>query len=129
MTKTQRNIIFIAVLLIAGGLFWFIWVNRKRSKAISEITTGEVVIENGVVTSNPTELDLDKLLKFGSYGEEVKELQRLTNKMLQTKAYDLAYLDVDGDFGSLTEQAVQNAYGLTELTLTDAIQYNNLFNI
>ena len=87
-----------------------------------------VQVENGVIVENPTELDLTKLLKIGSQGEEVKELQRLINQRLDTSAYTLSYLVIDGDFGPLTENAAQSVYGVTELTLTDAIGYNNLFS-
>jgi hypothetical protein len=128
MTKTQRNIIVIAILIVSASLFWFIWANRKRKSSIANIQTSDVQVENGVIIENPTELDLTKLLKIGSQGEEVKELQRLINQRLDTSAYTLSYLVIDGDFGPLTENAAQSVYGVTELTLTDAIGYNNLFS-
>jgi predicted membrane metal-binding protein len=89
MTKTQRNIIVIAILIVSASLFWFIWANRKRKSSIANIQTSDVQVENGVIVENPTELDLTKLLKIGSQGEEVKELQRLINQRLDTSAYTL----------------------------------------
>jgi hypothetical protein len=66
-------------------------------------------------------LDEEKVLKKGSQGAEVSELQRA---LIKDYSADLgnsgANKDgIDGDFGLLTEVALKKAKGVTEIALKD----------
>lgn len=68
-----------------------------------------------------TTLDEEKVLKKGSQGLEVSELQRV---LIKDYSADLgksgANQDgIDGDFGLLTEVALKKAKGVTEIALKD----------
>ena len=68
-----------------------------------------------------TTLDKEKVLKKGSQGLEVSELQRV---LIKDYSADLgnsgANQDgIDGDFGLLTEVALKKAKGVTEIALKD----------
>ena len=68
-----------------------------------------------------TTLDEEKVLKKGSQGLEVSELQRA---LIKDYSADLgksgANQDgIDGDFGLLTEVALKKAKGVTEIALKD----------
>lgn len=124
MTKTQRNIIVIATLIVCGVLVFIIFARKKRSKAITDLESQESTSLE-VVT-----LDKNKMLKQGVQGEEVKQLQRMINKALDQSVFSLAYLNVDGDFGPKTENASLQVFGLDQLTLTDAENsFTNILNI
>jgi len=70
---------------------------------------------------NPVALDKEKVLKKGSQGAEVSELQRILKKDFNA---DLGKTGVnkdgiDGDFGLLTEVALMKAKNVTEIALKD----------
>ena len=66
-------------------------------------------------------LDKSKILKKGSVGLEVTELQRILvkdyNANLGTSGLNKD--GIDGDFGSLTLIALMNAKGVSEITLDE----------
>ena len=68
-----------------------------------------------------SDLDKSKLLKKGSKGAEVVELQKLLLKDYSANLGEggINKNGVDGDFGSLTENALKKAKGVTEITLND----------
>ena len=92
-------------------------VGDKYTKEATYLRTGDVLVTpssgHTVVVLNDgdkaeeiapavTEDELDmNLLKLGSKGPEVKTLQRLLNAILQVR------LEVDGDFGKLTQNVVK----------------------
>jgi hypothetical protein len=66
-----------------------------------------------------SDLDLNTILSKGSKGAEVSELQRI---LVDQYEADLGYSGVerngiDGDFGSLTENALLQAKGVKEISL------------
>jgi hypothetical protein len=66
-----------------------------------------------------SDLDLNTILSKGSKGAEVSELQRI---LVDQYGADLGYSGVerngiDGDFGSLTENALLQAKGVKEISL------------
>jgi hypothetical protein len=69
----------------------------------------------------PTALDNQKVLKKGSKGAEVSELQRI---LVKDYSADLGKSGankngIDGDFGLMTEVALKKALGVKEITLKD----------
>ena len=98
MTQS-RKITWVAVGIFALGL-WYLSKNKRPQ--IEEST-----------------LDLDLKLAKGSKGAEVMELQRLLleehNSFLGETGEN--HDGVDGDFGSLTEQALKNFKGVTSISL------------
>lgn len=106
---TNENKILIGsggvAVLILGFLYW------KKKKAANEIVDAPTEVAE-VKTANVTKpkqgaaLDRNKLLKVGSKGLEVRELQRLLG------------ITIDGDFGSKqTLVALQNAKGVAAISL------------
>lgn len=70
-----------------------------------------------------SDLDLNIILSKGSKGAEVSELQRI---LVDQYGADLGYSGVerngiDGDFGSLTENALLQAKGVKEISLKQII--------
>ena len=66
-------------------------------------------------------LDKEKVLKKGSQGLEVKELQRVLKKDFNAELGDSGINKdgIDGDFGLLTEVALKKAKNVTEIALKD----------
>jgi hypothetical protein len=105
MDKNQK-ILLVSVGLIGLGLYFFYKQGKADSVSIDEE-------EKGNESNNETsKSDWNKVLKKGSIGTEVEILQRA-----------LKQLDVDGDFGSLTEARLKKVTGLTQITLN---QYNTI---
>lgn len=98
MTQS-RKLTWVAVGIFALGL-WYLSKNKRPS--IDEST-----------------LNGELLLSKGSKGAEVMELQRLllekNNAFLGETGEN--HDGVDGDFGSLTEQALKTFKGVTSITL------------
>jgi hypothetical protein len=67
------------------------------------------------------DLDKNKILKKGSKGAEVIELQKLLKKEYQSELGKSGINEdgIDGDFGLLTEVALKKAKGVVEITLND----------
>jgi hypothetical protein len=95
--------------LILLGFYYF----YKQSKQVAETAKEDDASTNGSTTM-PTKADWDKVLKKGSKGVEVGILQ----KALKT-------LQVDNDFGALTEARLKKVMNVTETSLN---QYNKFIN-
>jgi hypothetical protein len=103
MNKTTRNILF-----GVGGLFLGIYLYGKLSKKLRKPSQEALSM-----------LNMDLLLEKGSKGAEVSELQRILKDDL---GYDLGSSGaegdgIDGDFGSITENALFQAKGVRKTTL------------
>jgi hypothetical protein len=66
-----------------------------------------------------SDLDLNTILSKGSTGDEVSELQRI---LINQYGADLGYSGaekngIDGDFGSMTENALLKAKGVKQISL------------
>jgi hypothetical protein len=103
MTKNQK-ILIVSVGLIGFGLYLF----YKQIKQDAELVKEKESDSNTDVT---TKTDWNKILRKGSTGVEVEVLQKA-----------LKQLDVDGDFGALTETRLKNVTGLTQISIN---QYND----
>jgi hypothetical protein len=66
-------------------------------------------------------LDKEKVLKKGSEGAEVSELQRILKKQFNANlgTSGINGDGIDGDFGTKTETALKDAKGVTEIALKD----------
>lgn len=66
-------------------------------------------------------LDENKVLKKGSQGAEVKQLQKFLKKDYNAELGDSGENQdgIDGDFGLLTEVALKKAKNVTEIALKD----------
>jgi hypothetical protein len=102
MTNNQK-ILFVSVGLIGLGLYLF----YKQSKQDAELVKESESDSNTNVSTKP---DWNKILKKGSTGVEVEVLQKA-----------LKQLDVDGDFGALTEARLKKVTGFTQTSIN---QYN-----
>ena len=67
------------------------------------------------------DLDEEKVLKKGSQGAEVSELQRVLKKDYNANLGDTGVNKdgIDGDFGLLTEVALKKAKNVTEISLKE----------
>jgi hypothetical protein len=109
MTK-ENKILAGAGVVCALGLAYLYWKKKKNEQ--QEETPADYIPEatatEKTTASTPakaTGLDRNKLLKKGSKGQEVRELQRLLN------------IKVDGDFGNKTLTALQAQKGITQTSL------------
>jgi response regulator of citrate/malate metabolism len=102
--KKNQSILFVSVGLIGLGLYFF-YKQSKQPKLAEE--PSENSNENNTQT---TKSDFDKVLKRGSKGIEVEILQKA-----------LRQLDVDGDFGALTEARLKKVMGISQTSIN---QYN-----
>jgi len=106
MTKNQKVMAVSAGLIILGLYFFY-----KQKKQGAEPVKEDADTEDGT-TSN--KLDFNKVLKKGSKGAEVGLLQKALKK-----------LDVDEDFGNLTEARLKAVMKVTETSIND---YNKFIN-
>ena len=99
-------------LLIGGAVVLGIYI-------ISKWLHGMPKAENPDLQT-PT-LDEEKVLKKGSQGAEVSELQRVLKKDYNAILGDTGVNKdgIDGDFGLLTEVALKKAKNVTEISLKD----------
>ncbi len=86
------------------GLGYLYWKKQQEAKKADELANYPPEQEEPTPTQGAT-LDRNKLLKMGSKGLEVRELQRLLG------------VKIDGDFGKITLNALQNAKGVAEISL------------
>ena len=103
-----------AGVLALGTLGFFWWKNKKKNET-NTIDIPIQVVESAQIpatatppfsnTQGSTGIDRTKILKLGSKGAEVKELQKL--------------LDVqqDGDFGKITLNALMSVKGVSQISL------------
>lgn len=107
--RTKVKIVSAGLILL--GLYYF----YKQSKQVAESAKEEDATTNeSTTTTAPAKADWNKILKKGSKGVEVGILQ----KALKT-------LDVDNDFGALTEARLKKVMGVAETSLN---QYNKFIN-
>lgn len=105
--------------------------NQKKYLIIGGVALISIIILNKWIHSLPKpqnpdlpatdELDEEIILKKGSKGDEVSELQRI---LLKDYSANLGGTGdnkdgVDGDFGVLTEVALKKAKGVNEIALKD----------
>lgn len=105
------------VLIGAGGLgailLGFLYWKKKQAEKVADLPVYTPEVVETASTPKPVNtpvqgatLDRNKLLKVGSKGLEVRELQRLLG------------INIDGDFGSKeTLPALQKARGVSEISL------------
>ena len=99
-------------LLIGGAIVLGVYLISKWLHSLPKPLPADLQTET---------LDEEKVLKKGSQGAEVSELQRILKKDYNA---DLGKSGVnqdgiDGDFGLLTEVALKKAKNVTEITLKD----------
>ena len=99
-------------LIIAGSLVLGVYLISKWLHSLPKAEPAD---------SQTSTLDAEKVLKRGSQGLEVSELQRILKKDYNA---DLgksgANQDgIDGDFGLITEVALKKSKGVTEISLKD----------
>lgn len=105
------------IVLIAVGVIGFIIIDKnKKATDIPQNTNVDdptPIPTNTTTIVNTIVLDGTKLLKKGSTGFEVKELQKRLG------------VSQDGSFGAITETALFNKKGVKQITLNN---YDNLVN-
>ena len=99
-------------LIIGGVIVLGIYLTSKWLKSLPKPQPFDLQAET---------LDEEKVLKKGSQGAEVVELQRI---LLKDFSADLGKTGVnedgiDGDFGTLTENALMKAKNVKEIALKD----------
>ncbi len=104
MNKTTKNI-FIGIGVLAGLFLVGRIFQRLRKPSAEQLSL----------------LDENLLLSKGSKGAEVVELQRILKDEM---GYDLGTFGadgdgIDGDFGTMTENALFKAKGVKQITLKD----------
>jgi hypothetical protein len=106
MTNNQKVIVVSAGLIILG-LYFF---DKQRKQG------SEPAIDNANSSSDTLteKADWNKVLKKGSKGIEVEMLQKA-----------LKQIEVDGDFGALTEARLKKVMKVTQTSLND---YNKFIN-
>lgn len=104
--SNEDKILIGAGVVGACGLGYLYWRKKQAEKESPTDYSPEPMEPKA--NPKPTQgatLDKNKLLKKGSKGLEVRELQRLLG------------VGVDGDFGNLTETALLNAKGVTSISI------------
>lgn len=101
-------------LIIAGSLVLGVFLISKWLHSLPKA-------ENPNLQNTPV-LDKDKVLKKGSKGLEVFELQRILKKDYNANLGKSGTNQdgIDGDFGLTTEVALKKAKNVTEITLKNA---------
>ena len=99
-------------LLIGGGVVLVVYLVSKWLHSRPKPLPIELQSDN---------LDRTKVLKKGSQGVEVAELQRVLKKDYNAELGRTGVNEdgIDGDFGTLTETALNEAKGIKEVTLND----------
>lgn len=107
LDEKQKKFLFVGAGIILGVILISKWLHALPKKQ------DEV--------SDTTPLDLNKILKKGSQGIEVSELQIILKKDYNANLGDTGVNKdgIDGDFGLLTEVALKSAKGVTEISLKD----------
>ena len=97
-------------LYIVGGVVLAVFLIKQYLNSLPKPLPADAVSDN---------LDMEKVLKKGSSGAEVSELQRILKK--QYNAYlgtsGINADGIDGDFGTKTETALKDAKGVIEISL------------
>ena len=117
----NKNLIIIGILGLAGAGYYFYNKKKKETPVLANTSEDETDISIKSITSTTENVkpDLNKILKKGSKGIEVRTIQKALKKV-----------DVDGDFGIGTENRLKKVTGLNQISIN---QYNqaivNLQNI
>lgn len=117
MTKENKILAGVGAVAVAG-LCYLYW---KKKQAEKEAEETEYIPEISATTAQSgsgsgSSFDRNKLLKKGSKGAEVRELQALLN------------IKIDGDFGNKTLIALQKAKNVSQISL-NAFQTQTTANI
>ena len=112
-----KNIIPYILILASGGLLYFYIKNKgDKDKNTTEAQSEETTTQSTPKQSTPKEtISLNKILKNGSKGLEVKLLQVYLNQYL--KARKKQQLDIDGGFGKDTTIALNWLFKRKETSL------------
>lgn len=111
MKVSNENKVLIGVgALAVGGLGFLYWRKKKQEAEQLAEYTPEPTEPTPTNTGNPkpiqgATLNKSKVLRKGSKGIEVRELQRLLG------------IDIDGDFGNQTLTALQMKKGVSEISI------------
>lgn len=131
MDKTQKYFIW-GLVVIVLLIFAIPWLKRLFSKQDEQPqpTGGKKPPVSDGKKQEAKELNLNLILKKGSKGIEVKELQKLllsSSKLPvivdKEKGTVTAQISIDGDFGQQTENALFKVKGVKSITLN---QYKSL---
>jgi hypothetical protein len=105
--SNNQKVMTVSVGLIILGMYFF-YKQKKQSAELAKEDT------NSQANTLPEKADWDKVLKKGSKGVEVGILQKALKK-----------LDVDNDFGNLTEARLKAVMKVTQTSLNE---YNKFIN-
>lgn len=128
----QKTIVILLIICATIGLVVYFFKDniknlfKKKSVEPAPVaTTNTVYIHDKtppIVKASHTidywSLDKNKVLKKGSKGDEVTQLQNMINQALKIKKQP--YITSDGGFGAKTENALKYLTGKTQITLAQA---------
>jgi len=106
MLKNKNTLLIAGVVVLIGGFAISKWLKSMPKPINSDAFEG---------------LNLDMVLSKGSNGSEVSELQRI---LLNQYGADLGFTGVekdgvDGDFGTMTENALLKVKGVKQISLKE----------
>ena len=106
MLKNKNTLLIAGIVVLIGGFAISKWLKSMPKPINSDAFEG---------------LDLDMVLAKGSNGREVSELQRI---LLNQYGADLGFTGVekdgvDGDFGTMTENALLKVKGVKQISLKE----------
>lgn len=108
MKMSNENKALIGVGIVGAGVLGYLAYQKKQKEkeqlAIVEPSPVKAIAPNTIPVQGAT-LNKNLILKKGSKGLEVRELQRLLG------------IAIDGDFGSNTLSALQKAKGISEVSI------------
>lgn len=116
MKKTNWLLIAITAAGIGGVIYYFLWIKRKKLKAVSLETTTETGA-NITPFKILSESEKNTILQKGSSGDLVKVLQRVLNEK-ETLGF-VAPLQIDGVFGIKTEEKLNRIKDKTIIALKE----------
>lgn len=135
MTKTlkkNKTPLIAGLILVLALVAYFYRDNIKSffakdalltpSKPTTAVNTASTSGSNPSTSTN-TSMTNDTVLKKGSRGAKVKELQVLINKGLKAKNMGFPNLAEDGIFGAKTESRLQLLIGKKSISINEFKQY------
>lgn len=129
IAKKKIAIGIIVIVVVALIVILLKYYKKKKLEAVetggssSGTGSGNTTPSGSGSGSNTSNASPTFPLKKGSKGEEVKALQKALNKYV---APPMALLEVDGDFGSKTENLLFSKFGVKEVTEAN---YNKLIGL